>query len=467
MILALLVACVSSTDETGGAQTAGPCGIAAADGLVPQVERTAAGTTLRVRWTSDVPVRARVRYQAEGGPERATAWEDEPGTEYDAIAWALLPGAAATVQVETEDGACGAAVAVEVGPLPGGVPAITASESNPPSFGSPVAVPVIWMDGNWLVVLDELGRAVWAWEVPVDKHQRWYVPRLAFGPGPDEVTYLWPSIQQEVAGQVVTVGLDGEVRRSVDVPGIHTDLLVHPSGAIVALGFDLREFDDGTRTRKILGTRLVELGADGVQRELWSVFDAHTPDLTRTWGKGWYTPDPEAEDWAHINGIGYDAVTDRYLLTSTYNDGIFALDAATGVEVWTIGSTDAEMIYDDAPPAPLSAPHGVAVDADGLVLVHNRAYADVPPCANVTAIEVNPEAAAFAEVNRYTAPECLQVSFFGNVQATAGGDWLVTYSSLGTLELVDPVAGARRGIWTTPGGYAFGFSSVSAPLPTP
>lgn len=467
MILALLLACRPDADDSGGTLAVGPCGVAADDAVVPEVERTAAGTTLRVRWTSDAPVRARVRYQVEGEPERATEWEADAGTDHDAIVWGLLPGAPAAVQVETEDGTCGGAVAVEVGPLPAGVPAITPSEVEPPSFGGALAVPVLWQDGNWLVVLDEVGRPTWAWEVPVDVTQRWHVPRVAFGPGPDEVTYLWPSIEQETAGHVVTVGLDGEVRASVDVLGIHTDLTVHPSGAIVVLAFDLRELDDGTGTRKILGTRLVEIAPDGGQRDLWSVFDAHTPDLTRVWGKGWYTADPEVEDWSHTNGIGYDAATDRYLLTSTYNDGIFAVDAATGDEAWSIGSTDAEMTYDDAPPHPVSAPHGASVDADGRVLVYNRGYTEAPPCANVTALEVDPEASTFAEVNRYTAPECLQVSFFGNVDPTVTGDWLITYSALGTVELVDPIAGTRRGTWSTAGGYALGFSTLSPPLPTP
>jgi len=262
----------------------------------------------------------------------------------------------------------------------------------------------------------------------------------------------------------VGLGLDGSEGAAVPVPGIHTDFAYHPAGHAVALAYEVRDFDDGSGTRRILGTQLVQVEADGSHQVLWSVFDHHTPDLREEWLKGWYTADPEVEDWSHVNGIGYDPAADLWLLTSTYNDGLFAVDAATGEERWSVGVVDADILFPAGGDQPLSAPHGVEPE-DGHLLVYNRATTSNPACAYITALEVESGAGTLTELDRYTPPECLMVPFLGNVLPTVVGDRALIHSSAGLLELVSS-AGERRGEWFTPIGEAFGFGTALPPFPT-
>lgn len=189
---------------------------------------------------------------------------------------------------------------------------------------------------------------------------------------------------------------------------------------------------------------------------MWSIYDAHTPDLTMDWLAGWYRADPEVGDWSHVNFISYDEEQDDFLVTSTYNNGVFRVDRATGEEVWSAGTEDAQVVVPRDEPPVLGNPHSVVAMDDGL-LVFNRNKRSEPILTTCSqAVLLATTADAVSTTWAYGSEECQLVSFMGNAAPLPNGNTLVVFSSEGVIDEAAP-DGALVQRLTLDSGVVFGF----------
>lgn len=460
-ILLLGTACAGDDPAPGETteNTLTPCLEDAAVPVPTLTVGTEVQTVLIARWTTPTAERSRVTYTNGEGRERASLWEDAATTEHEHILWGLVPGSTVTARVEVESGpdtACGGAVDAQVGALPGGAPlaSIDILEAEVDERGITAAL-VRTDDNRWIALYDEAGRTVWAWSIPPGLSIGTDTFRVRLAGDGRSLEYMTQAASADDIGSIVRVGFDGLAEPVVTVPGMHTDFVPLPSGGWGTLGWEVRTFTDDTgATRKLLGDSLLSVTAEGAVTELWNAFDQHAPDLNGQWGQGWYQPDPEVEDWSHVNSITWDDTAGDFLITATFNDGVYRISGLSGTEVWSIGRSDAMVTIPASSPSLLRAPHSVRVTDQGL-LVFNRGDGSVPPdsCSNATEFTTGEQA---AEVFHYSPESCPRVYYLGESRRHENGNTLSVFSSSGFIEEVDPSGTVLMRLSLT-GGAAYGY----------
>lgn len=452
-----LAGCVPGPSPDSSDTQAEACPAAGID--APVVETTDIGTVARVTWSTPEAVSARVVYDNGDGVRRATSW-DEPTTEHEHLAWGVRPGAAYQVVAELQgsDGVtCSDVVDAEAGELTTGTPEVYVDAPNAELGASGFTVfPVVEDMDRWLVVTDEAGVAVWSWRIDPSRLGVSEVEQAFLAADGRGIAFLGQARGEAEPGLLATVGFEGEVVDKLSVNGVHTSFVPLPGGGWGALGWEVRSFDDGGEAIKLLGDTIVEVAPDGTSRTAWSVFDAHTPDLSLDWMSGWYLADPEVGDWSHVNWISYDAAEDDFLVSATYNNGVFRVDRATGAEVWSAGTVDAQVIVPRVEPPLLGRPHSVVATEDGL-LVFNRnkgSEASLSTCSQAVSLAVEED--AVSSTWGYGSEECQLVSFMGNAERLSNGNTLAVFSATGVIDEVTPDGTLVQRL-TLDSGAVFGF----------
>ena len=292
---------------------------------------------------------------------------------------------------------------------------------------------------SFTVILDEGGQPVWVAEESQTS------PSVQMYDG-----MLWkmaPAIDEESYAKVVGRGFDLTVNYEVRVQGLRFTFDIDPletqsdlSGNTLwsALAWDFREIEHEGETRHVVGDRVIEFNLNGETQEVWSAFDTFTPDLSEEWpmDSGFY-PDPDGEDWSHVNSLSYDRDEDAYFVPSDGLEAIIRVDRSTGLADWVLSDSfgDFEILGDAHL---IDSPHSVQWLGDDRLLVFNRNLeGGTERCATVDEIALDLDGQTAELIGRYGEEECLTVAFLGEaIQDDAGRRW-ITYGSAGRFEVLD------------------------------
>lgn len=461
-MLHLLLACTGPTDSPVPAEVDDS---AAPDEVVPnplamngvQVDAASVVTVLNVRWSTAQPSRARVTATFTDGS--VSVDEVAEDVEHAVQLVGLPPLAAVTVRVEATDGT-GAWDEVETttGQNPSWVPDLTWSAESPDSAESGFTVlSLLMVGGSGLVVLDDRGRAVWAWPTE-DEPLSVPVARARLSLDGKAIVYMSPAFQVGFPATIYRVALDGSGAEETPVTEAHIDFTEFTPGGYASFAWDLRVIDG----RKLMGQRLIERDPDGTERVLWNAWDYFSPDLSLAYGR-YYSSDPEVEDWTHINGIYYDAAEDAYYLTMTYQSTVLKIDGETGEQIWALTDGGTGDFANPASEEFLAYPHS-AQPVDGGVLVFNRSNFELGSgCSHADEIQLNEESWEASLRWQYGPDECLLVPFLGSAQRLPAGNTLIAWTTAGQLDEVTP-DGAIAWRVNTAFGAGVGFATRVATL---
>lgn len=423
------------------------------DGL--HLEPAEVATVLNVRWSTAEPSRARVSATFADG--EVIVEEDRESTEHAVQLLGLPPLTEVRVRVEdlSADGVAGADEAViTTAASPVWMPDLTWSADQPgsaePGF---TVVPFLLADSSGIAILDHRGRAVWAWP-PFDGGLRGPTTRARLSLDGRAILFNGQARELRTFGTIRRVSIDGSSVTSTGVTEGHIDFVEYTPGGYASFGWDLREIDG----RKLMGDRLIERAPDGTERVVWNAWDHFSPDLTRSYNR-YYAPDPEVEDWSHINGLHYDAAEDAYYLTMSYQSTIVKIDRQSGDQLWSLSEEGAGDFSTSVRNDLLSLPHSVQ-PIDGGVLVFNRTAvqpSDVG-CSFVNEIQLDEDTWEASSGWRYDGEECLLVPFLGSAQRLIAGNTLISWTTAGQLDEVTP-DGASAWRVNTAFGAGVGFAT--------
>jgi hypothetical protein len=432
-------------DDTGPAPVVG-------EAVEVEVEVADVPTVLRARWETPEETDGVVTYTFEG--ETHAAVDDVSGTSHEV----LLTGIPANTDVEISlrsEGASGGlwsgTASATTGSLPTWVPALDYSADDPDaSEGGVTLIPAIFLPYGGVVAVDGLGRPVWAWPVTDEGHPK-SIFRAHQSRDGSAILFNDQAESKDTPGTLWRVSLDGSTVTSVEVNGAHTDFVETADEAYAVLGWDIQTFEG----RNLLGDTIVEVAADGTQTTLWNTFDWYEPDLSKTYDS-WYPTDDTVEDWSHVNGISYDAASDDFFVSMTFDHGVARVDGATGELEWTLSDEggDFENVGDAGM---LSYPHSAQFLGDGVLAFNRGDPYSLDSCSEAAEIAIDEASGTASRAWSYDSDACLLVTFLGEARRLEGGNTLVVFTTSGQVDEVTPDGTVTWRV-ATDLGTALGFS---------
>ena len=404
-------------------------------------------TVIKVAWQTSGPSRGEVRYGLTASLEMGALADATLQTSHAATLKGLPAAADIHIRVEARPGdgsQCSQAfTTIKTGVVPSSMPELTlATHDKSRAEGGFMVVPIIAAGKGWVAILDSQGRYVW-WHDEMGTRARLSLDRKA-------VLINTSANGENHPGSITRIPLDGSPPVQTQLMGIHTDFVEVEHRKYASLGYQLRKFSNGART--LLGETVIEASEGGTGKVVWSSFDQFTPDLSKTYSKGSYMADPNAESWSHVNYISYDKGSNAYIVAARNLNSVIRISRATYKVEWSLGGdqgsldvgTDTKMV---------SAPHSAQL-LSGAVLVFNNGELKPGECSD--ALE---EALASGKATRtwtYASASCHQISFLGEAWRLSNGNTLISWSTAGRLEEVAP---DKKVVWSvqTKLGFGFGF----------
>ncbi|MCZ6846418.1 MAG: aryl-sulfate sulfotransferase [Alphaproteobacteria bacterium] len=318
-----------------------------------------------VSFATDAPSRATIA--VSGGGHSWSVDIDQAATEHSHPLLGLCVGTdyEIAVSVRNEDGNALAAdelLRFTTPPLPDDFPPLDVqlcepAAREPATMIFPVGHPPmskVEQKVNFLVGIDQNGDIVWHRRMPGQVHD---IQRLSNG------NLLWMTgnfllneidlLGNQVASWYPLHHKDNPPSDGVLVPtqSFHHSIAEMPSGNFVTLSHESRDFDNYAtsdidpdapkETRSIIGDTIVEFTRQGeIVREI-KFFDLIDPYRI---GYGlndpfWHMRGYEGGvDWAHANGIAYDARDDSYVVSVRHQDALVKIDRETGELRWILGT---------------------------------------------------------------------------------------------------------------------------------
>ncbi len=396
-----------------------------------ETSQAAVATVARVEWELREPASVWALFAEVGGPTNVT--DPRPAaTSGQTLLLGLPEDTELMVRLVAEqDGEllCSDTRTARTGWLPAELPELELVQLRPDEVASGFFVTTVseFMSSPWHFVLDDQGRAVWAW-----------------GGGPGGTRTRLSRDRQSMlvlehhkdngapAEGVRRVSLDGGSSTVHAVPDTWVDFVELPDGTLAVLVDDTRELEHRGEQRLIRGDAVVLVRPSGENEVLWSSFDAAWPDLDREYAIVTSAYGVEAEDWSHINGMGQDPAEGLLYLTSGGLDALYAVDLATGHTLWEL-SAHSDDWYSDAADPLINAPHSVQPLGPELLLVFNR-RGDTSLCSEAVEIELDYATGVARRTWGVQSEDCLHVDFLGNAERLQGGDTLVSWSSRGRID---------------------------------
>jgi hypothetical protein len=349
--------------------------------------------------------------------------------------------------VDTERGTvCSPVQRAETGLLPSDVPELSV-EGAPEGGGGFVLVPILAQDHVTSALVDPFGRVVWAHRAADEAHLGPY--RLLPSRDGLGVVAALAAPSLEATAEITAVDWAGMDRGGPALRAGHTDLAELPDGTFAMLGWSIREVSPG---RRMLGDTIVEVSPQGVERVVWSVFDAFVPRTDEYYRNTFYTADLSVEDWTHGSGLFYDVQQDDYLVTLRNLSLVVRVDRGTGTMVWAAGG--GRLGVPDG--SPIEGPHSVQRLGEDSYLVFNNGIPG-EGCSRAVELHIDPAGLGVEERRRYAGRDCEEVVFLGDARVQADGSVRVAWSSEGRMETFT-AEGASQQILDLPVGYAFGFA---------
>lgn len=441
---------------------------------VAEPARPEAPLGVAVEVSTDEPARLSVEIADDTRVDRMDL-DGQPGIEHLVPLVGLRPGRSHSVTFVATDAAGNADRAppliVETDPLPDDFPPLETSVSRPERMEPGWTLFNLYRwgeegrdpDFGALIAVDESGEVVWYYRA--DQSIMQAVP-LANG------NLIYMASVDGIWGVLVEIDVLGNVVRRwhsrsaadhvpagsilVDTDSLHHEIVELPSGNLVALGSEMRSFDDyptseedpdaPRETRDVVGDVIVEFAPDGSVVQEWSLLDAFDPYRIGydSLGTGFWEDTyralghetGEAADWAHANALAHDPADDTFVVSLRHQDALVKVDRVGGAR-WILGSHDgwnepwrARLLE---PEGRLEWPyhgHGVEVTPHGTILVfdngNNRAlpFAEPMPAEDSysRAVEYEVDAGAMRVRQRWAYGEAEENRFYSSFLSDA--DWL-------------------------------------------
>lgn len=424
-------------------------------------------TVIVVPWTASSPVGARVVYTDTTDPDTELSTpESESATSGVVNVVGLRPNRTVELHLEAEvDGevVCSEESTITTGSLPAELPEMVVSTAEDGRVKGWETVAVIREKTSFATILDADGGFVWAAEVPST------IYRATLSLDHTAVLSNQPPQFWTAVGTLRKTPLGEGEEKAVEVVGAHTDFVELPDGTVATLGWANKLFDNDTRN--LLGDTIIEVDPDGTQTEVWNIFDHIEPNLDTT-----YAPSPVStgeevpflEEWSHVNSINYDADSDDYIVTGSFNHSVMRIDRATGDMVWVVtdggGATDFEVVSDDRE---LELPHSAQLVDQDTVLAFSRGAVgsedDPAACAWVTELALDGGSGVATPLMHYASDDCVTIPYLGEARRIDEGNTMVTWSPAGRLSQVDADASLVFQL-DLDLGSAFGFGEWTAGL---
>lgn len=310
------------------------------------------------------------------------------------------------------------------------------------SPGGYTAFPLISTSSLPLIV-DDHGEPVW-WHVDDDPHELITGVALA----PDGQSVFYNSIHFDDGGvpdedeRIVQVSLDGSQVTYLETPRHSHSFEVLEDGTVAYLAYESRTVDD----EQVRGDQIVEHHPDGSAEVVWSVWDH-------------FEYDPEAEydagtGWTHANALDYEPDEGAYYVSLRNYSCIVKIDRATGEVVWRLGSDESD--FDFVVGSPFAEQHEFDRLDDGIVVFDNGDQDEME--SRVIEYELDEDTGEASARWAHVANPVIYVSMGGDVTRFPDGNTMITWSSAGRLDLIDPDGVLVWGL-TTGLGTAIGFTS--------
>lgn len=415
----------------------------------------AVGTVAHVTWHSDSPGIGWVVYGRDGEEKLETHRDAEATTDHDILVAGLTPNAGWQLRAhEDRDGEelTSDPVTFATGPLPDtdiSVGSVTGQMAS-----------ARWVlqgtlgTGVGSAIFDDRGVPVWA--AAYDYGRMSSRVRLT----DDGTTLLISNFDVEAEtpdyGEIDRMLLDGTVLDPIPAPGGHHDFCQIPEG-YAYLAIDVRTVED----RAVVGDQILEVDATGAPLgRAWTTYSTWDPANAAPELDDFY---PQGLDWTHANTLDYDAATDEYILSVRNLSAVLRISRATGAVVQQIGG----------PGSPYTLTSGKAFESQHSpqfitptdLLVMDNTDTDV---SAVREYSIDPDAQTYAETWHLESPSHGNMPVLGDVERSADGHTLVSWSLTGVLEERD--AEGKQGFrLDLPLGSAFSFFQPLTQLggPTP
>lgn len=320
---------------------------------------------------TDEPVTVAFRVEADGA-----AWDIDPGadlaTEHQLPVLGLRADTDHSIVVVVTDASGNESVSdphpLSTEPLPDDFPDFVLMESDPERMEPGVTLfNLMKFDGEpndfgAAVVLDPQGEVVWYYK---PDHRVGDARLLANGNLLYSSGREGPATEIDMLGNIVgqwhmTRGSEDASSTSiaVEMETLHHEVLEMPSGNLLGLSTELREYDDypsstldpdaPRQLASVVGDVVVEFSRDGqVQREL-KLLDILDPFRTGTGSLagGFWEPTygDEAKgalvDWAHTNAVFFDEPSNAFIVSVRRQDAVVKIDADSGEIIWILGEHD-------------------------------------------------------------------------------------------------------------------------------
>jgi len=321
-------------------------------------------------FTTDQPVRATLTI-SDGDDSSTVTPSDALSTEHELMVLGLRPGRLNTIEVSIENGRGEAGesghLEVQTEPLPDYFPPIDVTLSRPARMEPGITLLPLTREINLVsdqefglfVALDASGDVLWYYDAghPVDEARRLPNGNLLYNSRRTRI------LEIDMLGNIINEWAATAVRDDapptaipVDTDSFHHDVLQMPSGNFLALSTEMRRFESYPSNLEdpnaepipanVIGDVLVEFQPDGEIVRRWKGFD-HLDPLRLGYGSldtGFYRRvygDMLGEtgyDWAHGNGIYYEAEADATLVSFNHQSVVVKIDMSSGDILWMLGN---------------------------------------------------------------------------------------------------------------------------------
>jgi hypothetical protein len=394
-------------------------------------------TVVTARWTTPEPTVGWVEY----GPDRDYAMRTPPtaeSTEHEVVLLGLWEDERFHLRTVSEDGDTGPHQTVRTGELPAHAPRLEVS-GDTTSWSGYQLLP---FGGELRAagIVDPEGRLVWFYDPGSDlvitrailavDGEGVLIPQLAISHSDDRS-----------GTQILHVSWDGTVVRPIDLPMLDHDLTQLPDGTIAGLCAEARE------GYTAVGDVIVEVSLDGALTEVWNGWDAFDPAEI---GAEFL----EEEHWTHANAIGYDPVSDSYIVSFRHLNGLVRIDRASGEILWGLSGEVNDFAFTEGSQE-MEGQHQFQL-VEGGILVFDNGW---PERGWSRAVEyaLDTDAMTAEQVWEHIHEDRLLSAIKGDVSRFDDGATQIVWSANGQIQDIDPDGSVRWqletewGIWV---GYS-------------
>ncbi|MFZ5481730.1 MAG: aryl-sulfate sulfotransferase [Myxococcota bacterium] len=376
-------------------------------------------TVVIVSWRTETETRGRVEFGAStdyGLVSNTTA----AGTEHEVMLLGMNADTEVHFRVVT-DGALGEQATgdhtITTGSLPTGVPPLIAT-GDPVTQWNYQVIPM--QGGSYAVtIVDNAGHVVWYYMPEAEGN----LMKAVLSHDRTAVVLGHAGSQDALEeGEIVWIGLDGELLREEPFPYFDHDLTELPDGTIAAIVVESREREDGGQQQ---ADQIVELAPDGTLTQIWSAWDTLDPD-----DYGLTEP-----NWTHSNAIEYLPDEDAYYLSMKSPGTIARIERSTGEIDWMLNGKMNQFTFPDDVEMVQMQHQFEVLDGRRMLIFDNglqdRAY------SRVQELQLDEVNMTVEELWTYVRDPSVYVFAKGDVARFADGTTQVVWSSSGEIQLVD------------------------------